>query len=346
MWNPLNLFRRKKAAEAAEKARRIVEEIEALKRIGTYKEKTREELLEEVRKQRAGRKFVRGVEEEARFVATHGLPAPVDVKSLFLAGNRREAAKIMMQRGMGGKEIEEQFQIWAREGVGVAGPPIPGYPPPEPKALPAVATRGEDLAEKLIEDFRQGRVTGDAARRGVADLVRRGWLSVGDANAALERISRMRDSEGRVIVPRYPPAEGRVRRFVEAGLESTTQGGLRPTVRQLRAPLYGKVPTDSSDPRKRMQKLDPEVRSAINRGRKELQKAGKEIFEKKIKPAQTATTKEMNELTKEITEEGKLLEAIVKRLNELSAKEKQTERSPSGKTEQGGGESSGGPLGG
>lgn len=296
-------FLRRKKPSAEEVERRIAEEVRALERMRTYKEKTREELLEEVRRRRAGREFARGVEEEARFVATRGLPAPVDVKSLFLAGNRREAAKIMMRRGMSGKEIEDMFSDWSRGGGG-EGPSILGYPAPEPKALPAVATRGEDLAEKLIEDFRQGKITGDAARRGVADLVRRGWISVDEANATLERISRMRDSEGRVIVPRYPPAEGRAKRFVEAGFQSTAQGGLRPTARQLRAPLYGKVRNTATQ----MQKLDPEVRSAINKARLELQKKSRAIKE------------EFDRETSRIKSESQPIEVELKRLRDALEK--------------------------
>ncbi|MBI2076093.1 MAG: hypothetical protein HYT72_02490 [Candidatus Aenigmarchaeota archaeon] len=103
--------------------------------------------------------------------------------------------------------------------------------------------------------------------------------------------------------------------------------------------LYGKV-----GPAARMESLPPAVRSAINAARMELQKKANNIYEEKIKPGQTATKKEMNEIGQEIEQGGQLLKKIVERLNELSIKQKVKESSPAGQAEKNKGEEGGSPL--
>lgn len=103
--------------------------------------------------------------------------------------------------------------------------------------------------------------------------------------------------------------------------------------------LFGKV-----GEAKRMESIDPIVRSAINKGRKELQKWSKDNYEQVIKGKITATQEEISKLKKEIEPEERRIKEVISRINQLSVKEKMDENSPQGKAESGGG--SGGATGG
>ncbi len=103
--------------------------------------------------------------------------------------------------------------------------------------------------------------------------------------------------------------------------------------------LFGKV-----GPAARMESIDPIVRSAINKGRLELQKWSKDNYETVIKGKITATQEEISKLKKEIEPKEKLIKEVISRINRLSVKEKMDENSPQGKAESGGG--SGGATGG
>jgi len=252
VWNPLNIFRSRR-----EKARKIEEEVEALRRMGTYKEKPRGELLEEVRKRGAGREFAGKVEEEARRM---------------------------------------------------------------PLALPA--PRGRERAENILNRFREGRISDAEAESEILDLARNGLITETDAQYAIMLIPKIRGIRDR------PGGLVRTGKFLRPALESTAEGGLRPTMQQIRTPLYGKVRNTATQ----MEKLDPEIRSAINKARLELQKKS------------VAIKVEFDRETTRIKSESQPIEAELKRLRDALEKtnreineELTKEESPGAQQAEGGG---------
>ncbi len=255
------------------------------------------------------------------------LPPPVDAKQLFFEGKRAEAGKIMMQRGMSGKQIEDSFSAWSKEGR--AGNSI--IYPSSGKALPQ-GVQGSDEVESLIENLRLGNITGDFARHGIAELVRDKYISAEEGNAALTKVSGISDTGGNVIVPRHLPSEGKFRKYVSSGFQSTKQGGLRPTMQQIRAPLYGRV-QDRGDIN-RMKGMDPNLRSAINEARLKLQKEAAKVGPK-YKEIITDTEKELEGKKRRLEKVDEDINKIVEKFKEIKAKSKSPSADSSSNASQG-----------
>lgn len=83
--------------------------------------------------------------------------------------------------------------------------------------------------------------------------------------------------------------------------------------------LYGKVPTQ---PAKRTEQLDPNVRSAINKARIELQKVAKDIYEKKYKSRLNEINKEAGIIQAKLKEKNERLQTVTSRLNQIIAESK------------------------
>jgi len=274
VWNPLNIFRSRR-----EKARKIEEEVEALRRMGTYKERPRGELLEEVKRRKAGREFAGKVEEEARRM---------------------------------------------------------------PLALPA--PRGRERAENILNRFREGRISDTETESEILDLARNGLITETDAQYAIMLIPKIRGIRdrpsglvrtGRFLKqsPGYAQERYEDVKRIAAGAgeawesQSTNQGGMLPTLRQIRSPLYGKVQSTFTPPGK----LDPEVRSAINKARLRLQKDAKEEW-RILNSSESIVEHQIESKEREIQEREKALTQNKQKMNE-----EVTKRNVQGDQQGGGG---------
>lgn len=199
-----------------------------------------------------------------------------------------------------------------------------GFPKPEIRALPF--PRGIEEAERIRDRYFAGEINLDEARRSFIGLGRRGLLPLDDVRGYIDAVGTFKRTgappEEMKPIPMYASVEemrreaerikylqriGKItaaeaRREIEAlrgGRERYTEAaGRAASYGARKIGLFSKWGEGAGWEAKGMARMDPKIRSAINKGRVWLRKEAKKIFDEKLGAITTRINDVKNNFTK------------------------------------------------